>query len=276
MSLKRVWTPTNSYSGGGTKRLIVIHSMEGFTGPNGALDCARYFQGNVGASSQVCIDNNRGTIWEGVTRYNGSWTQCNFNSVSDSCEQSGYASWSRDYWLNNRGPQLQNVAEWCAEEAKALGIPIVDLTSSQAQGGSWGICYHSDLGSTGCGHGDPGAGWPFDVVLQWAREFAGGTPPSQPTEVPDMTSAVAIDPQGQIHSACIGKNDDSIYYKSPTDDDFHVIEGSHAYSGVSFDIGPEGEAAIGYTNQGRTVCAYHKRIGTNDPWVWQPIGGQAK
>ena len=68
MSLKRVWTPTNSYSGGGTKRLIVIHSLEGFTGPNGALDCARYFQGNVGASSQVCNDNNRGTIWEGVTR----------------------------------------------------------------------------------------------------------------------------------------------------------------------------------------------------------------
>lgn len=179
MSLARVWTPTNNKSSGGTKRLLVIHSMEGFTGPNGAYDCATYFQkSSAGASSQVCIDNNRGTIWEGVTRVYGSWTQCNFNSVSISCEQSGYASWSRDYWLSARNNQLWNIAEWLAEESAITGIPLVDLSASQAQSSSWGVCYHSELGSAGCGHSDPGAGWPFDVVLQRARDFlTGGAPP---------------------------------------------------------------------------------------------------
>ena len=181
MALTRIWTPSGNYSSGGKKRLIVLHTMEGFTGANGAYDCAKYFQGNVGASAHVCIDNNRGKVWEGVSRNNGAWTQCNYNSVSVSAEQSGYASWSRDYWLNNRGNELHNTADWIAEESKKLGIPITDLTSGQAQGGSAGVCYHSELGSAGCGHSDPGAGYPLDKVLEWARgstSSGGGTPPS--------------------------------------------------------------------------------------------------
>jgi hypothetical protein len=189
VSLTRIWTPTGSYSSGGKKRLIVIHTMEGFTGPNGALDCARYFQGDVGASSQVCIDNNRGKVWEGVSRANGSWTQCNYNSVSVSAEQSGYASWSRQYWLDNRDAQLRNMADWIAEESRALGIPIRELSSSEAQGGSAGVTYHSRLGSTGCGHSDPGGGWPFDYVLDLALG-GGGSAPAPEQEEDVLTIAI--------------------------------------------------------------------------------------
>jgi N-acetylmuramoyl-L-alanine amidase len=177
MTLTRVWTPSGNHSGGGDKDKLVIHTMEGFTGPNGAYDCAKYFQSDCGASSQVCIDNNRGKIWECVARYNGAWTQCNYNSVSISCEQSGYASWSRSYWLDNRENQLRNIADWLAEESRATGIPLVHLSSSSAQGSGRGVCYHSELGSTGCGHSDPGSGFPLDVVLEWAK---GGSAPSQP------------------------------------------------------------------------------------------------
>ena len=282
MALIRDWYPTANKSSGGAKRLIVIHTTEGWgTSPTGMYDCAIYFQGPVGASSQVCIDNyHPGRIAECVSRGYGAWTQCNYNSVAVAAEQCGYASWSRDTWLGQKEPLLRNTAQWIAEESQALGIPITDLTASQAQGSGRGVCYHSELGSAGCGHGDPGGGYPLDVVLGWAREYAGGTtpPPQQPpTEVPDMTPAVAIDSQGRAHSACIGKDDNHIYYKSPTDDDFHVVDpGSNAYSGVSFDIGPQDQGAIGYTNQGRAVCIYHKKVNTNDPWVWQAIGGQAK
>lgn len=178
MSLTRVWTPSGNYSGGGTKRLLVIHTMEGFTGSNGAYDCAKYFQGDVGASSQVCIDNNRGKIWECVSRGNGSWTQCNYNSASVSCEQSGYASWSRQYWLDNRSNQLHNIADWLAEESKHFGIPLVDLSSSSAQGSGRGVCYHSELGSSGCGHSDPGSGFPLDQVLKWAGGSTSTPPPT--------------------------------------------------------------------------------------------------
>lgn len=180
MSLNRVWTPTSYYSSGGSKRLLVIHTMEGFTGPNGAYDCAKYFQGNVGASSHVCIDNNRGKIWEGVARTNSAWTVCNFNSVSISAEQSGYASWSKSYWLANRDAQLHNLADWIAEESKKTGIPIRLLSSSEAQGGGKGVTYHSRLGSTGCGHSDPGDTFPIQEVLSWAGGSTSTTPPTQP------------------------------------------------------------------------------------------------
>jgi hypothetical protein len=186
MSLTRVWTPTGSYSGGSTKRLIVLHTTEGFTGPNGAYDCAAYFQGDVGASSQVCIDNNRGKVWECVSRANASWTQCNYNSVAVSAEQCGYASWSRDYWLANRANELHNTADWIAEEAAKLGIPITELSGPDGSG----VTYHSRLGSSGCGHSDPGSGYPLDQVLAWAK--GGGTAPP-PAEEEDVFS-VAIPP----------------------------------------------------------------------------------
>jgi hypothetical protein len=194
MGLSRVWTPTGSYSSGGKKRLIVLHTTEGFTGPNGAYDCAHYFQGDVGASAQVCIDNHHpGKLWEGVARAYGSWTQCGYNSVSVSAEQCGYASWTRDYWLNEQSTLLHVTAEWIAEEAKALGIPIRALTSSEAQGGAAGVTYHSRLGPDGCGHSDPGEGrYPIDVVIDWALGGGGSAP--APEQEDDGMYAVTIPP----------------------------------------------------------------------------------
>jgi peptidoglycan hydrolase-like protein with peptidoglycan-binding domain len=178
MGLTRVWLPSPNYSGGGTKRLLVLHTTEGFTGSNGAYDCAVYFSGNVGASSQVCIDNNRGKIYECVSRSNGAWTQCNYNSVSVSAEQCGYASWSRDYWLSSKSNLLHNTADWLAEESKKFGIPLVKLSSGSAQGSGRGVCYHSDLGGTGCGHSDPGSNYPINEVLSWAGGSTSTPPPS--------------------------------------------------------------------------------------------------
>lgn len=180
MALTREWYPSPNYSGGGTKRLIVLHTTEGFTGPNGMYDLAHYFSGSgAGASSQVGIDNTHpGVIVEMVSPSKGAWTQCNYNSVSVSAEQCGYASWSRDVWLNDKEALLRNTAAWIAEEADRFGIPITKLSPSSAQGSGRGVCYHSDLGSVGCGHADPGSGYPVDVVLGWA---SGGTSaPPQP------------------------------------------------------------------------------------------------
>jgi hypothetical protein len=272
MSLKRVWTPTGSYSGGGKKRLLVIHSMEGFTGPNGAQDCARYFQGDVGASSQVCIDNNRGTIWEGVSRYNGSWTQCQYNSVSDSCEQSGYASWSRDYWLANRDAQLHNIADWIAEESKALGIPIVLLSDSQAQGGSAGVTFHSRLGSGGCGHSDPGSGWPVNEVLAWAKGGSSTSP--APAVGGNSMIGVATDPDGNEHYACIGRDDGALYYLPPGWSNWGRIDPSQkgAISGAGITIGPDWWVTLTYTNASAKPCKYRHKFRTDDPWAWSVVG----
>ena len=268
MALKRVWTPSKNYSGGGKKRLIVIHTMEGFTGPNGAYDCAKYFQGNVGASSQVNIDNNRGTVWESVSRANGSWTQCNFNSVAVSCEQSGYASWSRSYWLSNREPQLRNIADWIAEESKALGIPITKISASQAQSGSSGICYHSELGSSGCGHSDPGSGWPLDQVLEWAR---GGGSTAPATGGNNVVSG-AYDPNGVMHYACLADSGQVLYFP-PGWANWGAVDTSQngAISGVGITISDDWFVELTYTNGSKKPCKYRKKWLEGD-WVWSGIG----
>lgn len=215
MSLNRVWTPTSYYNNGGSKRLLVIHTMEGFTGPNGAYDCAKYFQGNVGASSHVCIDNNRGKIWEGVARTNSAWTVCGYNSVSISAEQSGYASWSKSYWLGNRDAQLHNIADWLAEESKKTGIPLRLLSSSEAQGGGKGVTFHSRLGSTGCGHSDPGDGFPIQEVLSWAGGSSSTPepPPSggkaPPFPYPSNHYLGQSSPAPECHSGYYGDPDNS-------------------------------------------------------------------
>jgi hypothetical protein len=270
MTLTRVWTPSGNYSSGGTKRLIVLHTMEGFTGANGAYDCAKYFQGNVGASSQVCIDNNRGKIWECVTRNNASWTQCNFNSVAVSAEQSGYASWSRDYWLANRENELRNTAEWVAEEAAKFGIPLRILTASEAQGGGKGICQHMNLGSSGCAHSDCGPNYPIDKVLEWAK---GGS-----TVVPAsggyMSVGAATDPDGNEHYVCIGRDDGSVYYFPPGWSNWGKVDPGQkgAKSGADISIGHDWMVTLTYVNGSDKPCRYRKRFRDTADWGWSQIG----
>jgi hypothetical protein len=178
MALSREWHPTGNYSAGGKKRILVLHTTEGFTGTNGMRDCAAYFQGDVGASSHVIIDNyHPGVICEGVRRADAAWTVCGYNSAAISAEQCGYAAWTREVWLNDKEPLLRNAAAWLAEESAATGIPLTELNDSQSQGSGSGVTYHSRLGSYGCGHSDPGPGYPLDIVLGWAR---GGTVPVPP------------------------------------------------------------------------------------------------
>lgn len=270
MSLTRIWTPSGSYSGGSTKRLIVLHTMEGFTGPNGAYDCAKYFQGNVGASSQVCIDNNRGKIWEGVARQYGSWTQCNYNSVSVSAEQSGYASWSRQYWLDNRANELHNTADWIAEEAKILGIPIVQLTSSQAQSGGRGVTYHSWLGSSGCGHSDCGDGYPVDQVIEWAK----GGSTTTPAEGEDMTPGVAYWPPDSDDSKpyYVEVENQNLYYFGPDNNYTKQLIGGTVKlgSGASLAANKKGELTAAYVNANGVLCRY-RRAPQGGSWYWEEV-----
>jgi len=61
------------------------------------------------------------------------------------------------------------------EEAARYGIPLIALSSAQAQGGSRGVCQHRNLGAWGGGHVDCGAGFPMDEVIRQAK--AGGPSP---------------------------------------------------------------------------------------------------
>jgi len=181
MTLHRDWIGSPNYSSraGASVRLIVLHTSEG---AQTYQSLGEYFQGNVEVSSHTGIDNHvRGTIGEYVKRSNKAWTVANANPVAVSAELctplGAAANWTRDFWLNTQKTMLDNAADWVAEEAAALGIPVVGLTPSQAQGSGRGVCQHSDLGAWGGGHYDCGPGFPLDYVLEKASGSALVIPP---------------------------------------------------------------------------------------------------
>jgi hypothetical protein len=197
MSLRRVAIPSPNYSsrGGATVRLIVVHTSEGAT----TYQSLGSFFANPasGVSSHVGIDDTPGTVGEYVPRSGKAWTAGNANPVAtqaELCTPSGAAmGWSAADWQSHQ-QMLANCAAWIAEEAAALGIPIVRLSAAQAQGGSAGVCGHGDLGSWGGGHTDPGPNFPWDQVLSMAT---GGAPaPTPPTPTPPGPSSGPAWPYG--------------------------------------------------------------------------------
>ena len=272
MAVSEVLCLTGNYSSRGGVQPIkfAAHTMEGFTGPNGAMDCAKYFQGNVGASAHWCIDNfHPNQVVCGVYEQYAAWTQSSYNSRSFGVEQAGYASYSRDKWLNEQGTLLHTMASLMRQTCDKYGIPLRSLSASEAQD-SWtkGVCDHVDFGSGGGGHHDCGDGYPMDKVIEWAKSgTGGGTTPSIGGIL--VSSAVKfyngkqymvwIAPNGNV--MCNGGN---------------VDPGSNAKSGLGFDIDQEsGLKVITFTNQGGKLCKYTQPEDDND-WGWNDTGFNAK
>jgi hypothetical protein len=173
MVLSRIWIPSPCYSGRNYSdaRLIVMHTAEG---ARTYSDLGHFFQNpNNAVSSHVGIDDTLDTIGEYVTRGNKAWTQADYNYVAVAAELCGFAAWTRDEWMNHHHNMLRNAADWVREECDRAGLPITALSDAQAQGSSKGCCQHINLGAGGGGHVDCGPGFPWEYVLDLARN---GTP----------------------------------------------------------------------------------------------------
>jgi hypothetical protein len=208
MALKRIWIPSPNYSsrGGASVRLIVLHTAEG---ARTIESLGNFFaSSSAGVSSQVGTDDKVNTIGEYVSRGNKSWTQSEFNPIATSNELCGFASWSESEWRNNHHNMLENCAKWIAEEAAHFNIPIVKLTSSQAQGSGRGVCQHIDLGQRGGGHVDCGSGFPYDYVLDLAK----GGAVTQPTEEGDMIAS-CTSASGSHHVFWVGTDGKTVWYR---------------------------------------------------------------
>jgi len=169
-------SPCYHSRGGRTPYLIVLHTAEGAT----TIESLGNFfaNGNNQVSSHTGADDKKAVIGEYVTRGNAAWTQAAWNEEAVALELCGFASWSRSNWLNNHGNMLDNAAAWVREEADRYGIPLVALSSGQAQGGSRGVCQHVNLGSSGGGHVDCGSGFPMDELIKRAK--GGGASAAEP------------------------------------------------------------------------------------------------
>ena len=113
-------------------RLIVVHTAEGAR----TIESLGNFFGNTanGVSSHTGADDQLGKVGEYVTRGNKAWTQGNANPVAVALELCGFASWSASVWKNEHHNMLRNCADWIAEEAQRVRLPLTALTAGAGPG----------------------------------------------------------------------------------------------------------------------------------------------
>lgn len=158
----------------------VIHDEEYPERTDAAWDVARYFaSGNVEASAHVCVDDKNaiGSVeWNDISWGTGHGLT---NNRSISVEHSGYASQTRDEWLDEYGlKMLDRSARLFAEIGHGVyGIPARQLSPQEVADGVAGICGHADV-TYGFkiygGHTDPGAQFPWDVFIDLCNKHIGG------------------------------------------------------------------------------------------------------
>jgi hypothetical protein len=268
-------------------RLLVIHNTEGITR---IRDLGNFFgSSSSGVSSHSGSDNyENGVLGAYVDEANAAWTQGNANGAAISIEQcapgGASADWSRSYWLGSQERLLRNTAMWAAHMSAKYNIPLVALSSSQAQGSGRGVCQHVNLGSWCGNHSNCGPGYPMDQVIAWAKEYAGGggTSPAPPAEKGlYMTASSARDAAGYLHLACIGADDGKVYYKRGDGPDFYAVDAGQgsARSGADISIGTDQSKTetitITYVNGAGAVCTYAKPV-AGGSFVSAGWGGGAK
>lgn len=161
-------TSPNRHSRSGRKPVaIVVHSTEGRNIPNSARDlrgCADYLcQPRVKASCHVITDSD-GHSARIVSDGYAAWTCAYYNSITLNIEQIGIAA--EGGWTDNH---YKETARWIARWSKMYGIPIQKGRVSNGTVVRKGVLRHSDLGSLGGGHSDPGRRFDLDRCLDIAR-----------------------------------------------------------------------------------------------------------
>jgi hypothetical protein len=210
MALKRIAIPSPFVSSrGGTRvRLIVLHTAEG---ARTIESLGSWFQNpTANVSSHTGADDKPNTVGEYVQRQNNAWTQGNANPYSVSIELCAFAKWTPAEWAQHPN-MLANCAAWIAEEAAALGIPIVRASAQQAQSGGTGVCQHVDLGAAGGGHWDCGGGFPMDQVISMAKGGSASIPaPTPEPETQGDENMILVDPVTG-GTWCIASKEGAVY-----------------------------------------------------------------
>ena len=180
MAVTRAWWPSQHYNSGGlNRRLIAFHTTEGST----TAESLRNWLTNPSSkvSYHFAVDMSHGDNWAAQFVRDGdrAWAQASYNGQALSiafCTPGGAASgWSRDTWLS-KGAMLTSAGRLAGELARQFGIPLTQLSSSQAQGSSKGLCEHKNFGSGGGNHHDCGNGFPMDRIIQIAGGVASAPP----------------------------------------------------------------------------------------------------
>lgn len=161
---------------------IIVHTTEtpDRKGPNDLVALWELFS-KVRRSSHVADDaegNSIRLVNDSRVAYHATY----WNISSVGIEQVGYAAFSRKQWLA-RPKQLEATARWIAHWARLYRIPIQPCRLStlgynrntrvvQGRILKRGVCSHGQVDPRN--RTDPGAGYPWDVVMARARQIAAG------------------------------------------------------------------------------------------------------
>jgi hypothetical protein len=270
MAIDELWIPSPNYGTANPQKLKgAIHTTQGAE----TIQALGNWFANPSAqcSSHHGADNYTTTFGAYVYEDDTAWTQGGMNGVCLSIELCGYAEWSRETWLNSKLLLTQNASRWVRYISDKYSIPMIWLNDSQAQD-SWtkGFCDHDAFKGKGSGHWDCGDGFPYDVVMEWAKDAATPIPGSGN----EMTPAVTFW-QDEIYQAMVWSDGRVCYAGPDTDNAFVAVDpNSNAKGGVSIAISSPGEVVISYINQANAVCHY-RRAPNGGSFQWIKIGGNA-
>jgi hypothetical protein len=160
----------------GRIRLLVVHVTDPPT-PLSSVPTARstagYFaETTLDASTHVVVDDKEGyrTLADTVVPYGASGGDANTRGLH--IEFAGHSGWTRAQWLQH--PQMLArggavLAAWAAQ----YDLPLVFLgPQAVGDGLAEGVTTHAAVTQgfrVPGGHMDPGAGFPMDVLLRYAR-----------------------------------------------------------------------------------------------------------
>lgn len=195
-----IWMPAASY-GGAIGRVVgvTVHSLEcplqegyapSLAGPNwfGSSKAGTSPHGTVGPEVIIRQVQRSRVAYHCGRKGNG---------VLIGREQCGYARFDRATWLSDKGMrQMRNLAMALAVDCIAHGIPVrkasaAELAQAVRTGKPCGIVAHDDVraGLGGTTHTDPGASYPWDVLIplvQQAADLLLGKTPTTPIQEDDM------------------------------------------------------------------------------------------
>lgn len=170
---------------GSAPRLLVVHTFEGQDLPVERM--MDYQSGRLPhqrtGSYHVVIDAAGRSGRENDNRYIPWAAGWHGNRAGLHVSLAGRAAFTRDQWLA-RGDQLDELARWLAHESENNDIPLVVVPVPLIRTTGRGVCSHADISRAwprDTDHTDPGAHFPWDVVLDRARARALGTPTPTPT-----------------------------------------------------------------------------------------------
>lgn len=152
---------------------LVLHTTEGGDAPHGdppadLVTLGSIFDGEeASAHLGVNVDGKFGRYVEDSQK---AWAVCEFNSVTLSLEQIGFAHFTRDEWFK-RPAQLHGAAEFLAYGHTHYGVPLEKGECSGSAITKAGVFQHKDFGIMGSGHVDCGPGYPEGYVIELAQFF---------------------------------------------------------------------------------------------------------